>query len=238
MKRHFALTITLFLTEPGFAQEIVSGVGKAADGDTLTLGADRIRLFGIDAPELNQTCERSGQRWNCGEEAKVRLASLISRGISCSTNGTDDFGRLLARCSLNGVDLNQLMVTSGFAVAFRRYSLDYVSAEEKARAAKRGIWAGSFQMPSDYRQSGRGGRPDKWVVTTNRVGPISRAAEEATSSSNSLRTACDIKGNRNRKGQWIYHMPEMPYYGSTRAEQMFCSEAEAQAAGYRRAIVR
>lgn len=52
-----------------------------------------------------------------------------------------------------------------------------------------------------------------------------------------MRSACNIKGNRDRRGQWIYHVPAMPYYDQTRAEDIFCNEAEAQAAGYRRAIV-
>lgn len=240
MKQHLMLTCSLLLATPAAAQELVSGIGKAADGDTLTLGADRIRLFGIDAPELQQTCERGGQRWACGEEAKARLAGLISeRAIACSTTGTDDFGRLLARCTAGGVDLNRHMVSTGSAVAFRRYSMDYVPAEEDARQARRGIWAGTFQMPSEYRQAARGG-PSRGAAGVSQARATSKNVRTASVSNRTarVRTSCDIKGNRNRRGQWIYHVPGMPYYGPTRAEEMFCSEEQAQAAGYLRAIVR
>lgn len=241
MKQHLMLTPLLLLATPAAGQESVSGVGRAADGDTLTLGADRIRLFGIDAPELNQTCERSGQKWACGEEAKTRLAGLIdNREITCSTTGADDFGRLLARCNANGVDLNKVMVTWGYAVAFRRYSLDYVPAEEAAKAARRGVWAGSFQMPSDFRQAQRGSTGARSSAGSRFTRQSSQTPRRPSSNSRTaqVRISCDIKGNRNRRGQWIYHLPGMPYYSETRAEQMFCSEAQAQAAGYRRAIVR
>lgn len=181
-----------------------------------------------------------GQKWACGEEAKARLAGLIEgRQVSCATSGVDDFGRLLARCTVGGVELNRHMVLTGFAVAFRRYSTDYVSEEARAKGARQGLWAGNFQMPSEYRQVHRGTAPGSITRTTGVPRPATtnrRASAGKPPVGN--RGDCDIKGNRNRRGQWIYHMPGMPYYGPTRAEQMFCSEAEAQAAGYRRAIVR
>lgn len=62
-----------------------------------------------------------------------------------------------------------------------------------------------------------------------------RRVRQATAARSS---ACNIKGNHSRRGEWIYHLPGMPYYEQTRPEAMFCTEAEAQAAGYRRAIVR
>jgi endonuclease YncB( thermonuclease family) len=229
------------LATPAAGQESLSGAGKAADGDTLTLGADRIRLFGIDAPEFNQACERSGQKWSCGEEAKARLAGLIDNGqITCLTTGADDFGRLLARCTVNGVDINNVMVAWGYAVAFRRYSMDYVPAEEAAKAARRGVWAGSFQMPSEFRQAQRGSVGTRSSAASRPKGQASQPRRPAASNSRAaqVRISCDIKGNRNRRGQWIYHLPGMPYYSETRAEEMFCSEAQAQAAGYRRAIVK
>jgi len=240
MTRYLLLTCALILVAPAAAQERIAGVAKAADGDTLTLGADRIRLFGIDAPELQQTCHRGGQSWPCGAEAKARLAALVDgREVVCSTDGVDDFGRLLARCTAGGVDLNRQMVMTGYAVAFRRYSADYVQAEDAARSARRGLWAGIFQMPSQYRHAARGGT-DRGTVNPGRSRsmPPERQSPSASSRAGGSDTACLIKGNRSRRGDWIYHLPGMPYYEQTRAEEMFCSEAEARAAGYRRAIVR
>ena len=90
-------------------------------------------------------------------------------------------------------------------------------------------------MPSDYRQSGDAPVPVRSKSAQKRSAPrvVSRDDWSGRASG-----GCNIKGNRNRKGQWIYHVPGMPYYDATRAEEVFCTEAEARAAGYRRAIVR
>ena len=117
---------------------------------------------------------------------------------------------------------------------FRRYSSDYVSAEDSARVTKRGMWAGTFQMPSDYRHAG-----EAPVPVRSKTAPERRVSRAVSSDwSDRASGGCNIKGNRNRKGQWIYHVPGMPYYDQTRAEDIFCTEAQAQAAGYKRAIVR
>jgi hypothetical protein len=147
--------------------------------------------------------------------------------------GTDQHGRMLGRCTVGTLDVNRALVASGHAVAFRRYSTDYVSAEDSAKASRRGLWAGTFTMPSEYRN---GTAP---AAARSTSGPTGRRAR-ASSSDWAGRAAanCNIKGNRNRRGQWIYHVPGMPYYDQTRPEEIFCSEADARAAGYRRAIVR
>jgi hypothetical protein len=122
------------------------------------------------------------------------------------------------------------MVASGYAVAYRRYSTALVPAEEGAKVNKRGIWAGTFEMPSQYRHE-EFSRPVQSKPRRQRPVRVTapRPSQEPTG-------GCLIKGNRGSHG-WIYHLPGMPYYEQTRAEQIFCSEAEAQAAGYRRAKV-
>ena len=225
-----------FLASPAFAQAPVFGAGQAKDGDSLMVGAREVRLFGIDAPEYDQSCQRAGQDWPCGSAAADKLAQLVTgKNVVCSSAGTDQHRRLLGRCMVGATDVNRAMVASGYAVAFRRYSSDYVSAEDSAKANKRGMWAGTFQMPSDYRHAG--GAP---VPTRSKTTPERRVSRTVSSGDWSGRASgnCNIKGNRNRKGQWIYHVPGMPYYDRTRPEELFCTEAEAQAAGYRRAIVR
>ena len=105
-----------------------------------------------------------------------------------------------------------------------------MSAEESAKVSKRGIWAGAFQMPSDYRHAGDAPVPVRSKSAQKRSAPSDWSARASGN--------CNIKGNRNRKGRRTYHVPGMPRYDRTRAEELFCTEAEARAAGYRRAIVR
>ncbi len=137
------------------SSETFWGIGQAKDGDSLMVGSREVRLFGIDAPEFDQQCKRAGQSWACGSEAHDRLSQLATgRDIRCVSVETDQYGRFLSRCSVGGTDLNRAMVALGYAVAFRRYSLDYVSAQASAKAARRGLWSGEFEMPSEFRYSG------------------------------------------------------------------------------------
>lgn len=227
MSRHFAWAL-LFAASPALAATL-SGSAIVIDGDTLEITGKRVRLFGIDAPESTQTCDRQGELWACGKASADQLRGLIGNSeLACSGNEVDAYGRLLAVCMIAGVNLNQTLVAQGWATAFRRYSDDYVADETRARAGKLGLWSSSFMAPEDYGTAERGdGTPTR---TAPRPGVQTFAAPAAGS--------CSIKGNRNRRGQWIYHLPGMPYYEQTRAEEMFCTEAQAQAAGYRRAIVR
>lgn len=206
-----------------------SGIGRAKDGDSLMVGTREVRLFGIDAPEFKQQCQREGRSWACGMAAFKQLQKTADgETVTCQSLGTDPNGRTLGRCSVGATELNRMMVASGLAVAFRRYSFDYVSEEGSARQARLGLWAGQFEEPSEYRLSHQQQLPGPRAEP--RGLPPRREAVRA------IGGACRIKGNQNRRGQMIYHLPGMPYYEQTRAEQMFCTEAEAQAAGYRRAV--
>jgi endonuclease YncB( thermonuclease family) len=95
----------------------------------------RIRLFGIDAPESCQLCVRpTGERWRCGQQASFALADLIGRStVSCQPRDRDRYGRIVAVCFKRISDLNRWMVTNGWAVAYRRYSEYYVVDEDAAR---------------------------------------------------------------------------------------------------------
>jgi endonuclease YncB( thermonuclease family) len=225
------LIISLLLAAlplPAQAQQ-VSGPAEVIDGDSLTVGGRAVRLFGIDAPEGRQTCERGGAAWACGEESASQLRSLIEvHDVNCQGQGVDQYGRLIAVCSSNGFDLNRTMVEAGWATAFRRYSEDYVAAETRAKSAKLGIWSSTFDLPEAWRRLQE--------PAPRAEAPVRSARPRAQPPAQFQ--GCVVKGNRNRRGQWIYHLPGMPYYNVTRAEEMFCTEADAQAAGYRRAIVR
>ena len=122
------------------------------DGDSLTLGATRIRLRGIDAPEYTQTCTRDGGYYACGRMARQALVALIGgRPVICEGWQKDRYGRLLGECKAGGVDLNRTLVEAGWAVAYGGFQ----SEEAAARAARRGIWAGSFVEPQEWRRDHR-----------------------------------------------------------------------------------
>jgi len=204
-------------------QERVSGRAEVTDGDSLEIGSTRVRLFGVDAVEGRQSCTRDGREWACGNEAARKLRSLIGdRTVSCTKRDVDDYGRTVAVCRNGSVDLGAEMVRSGFATAYRRYSNDYVDEENEARSARRGIWAGEFTPPEDYR------RDDRGETTPRAAGPQPAGRCDG----------CDIKGNINTQGERIYHVPSSPSYDDTKidvskGERWFRTESEARAAGWR-----
>lgn len=132
-----------------------AGAFRAADGDSLASGDERMRLFGIDAPELSQTCQRGGATWACGQEAKRMLQGLVAAAdAKCEGTERDRFHRLLVVCHAGGLDLNGAMVRRGMAVSYGGYQ----SEERQARAEKVGLWAGTFDMPRavrDHKQQER-----------------------------------------------------------------------------------
>lgn len=132
----------------------VSGPGRASDGDSLSLSGISIRLHGIDAPELAQSCHRDGASWACGREAAARLAKLVAgKSIHCEQHDTDDYGRIVATCSAGGIDLSAAMADAGLAVALPDFTTAYVANEARAREQRLGIWAGAFERPGDYRDA-------------------------------------------------------------------------------------
>ena len=214
----------------------IYGVATAGDGDSLTVAGKRIRLFGIDAPEIDQICTRGGSRWACGQEAATQLSKLVTgMEVRCTPTGSDGFGRILARCTAGSVDVNRTMVALGYAVAFRKYSNQYASAEMTAKNNKRGLWSSSFALPEEFRAAETRDVPPP---SRKRTSGANVSRHRASPRHEAVATACNIKGNRSRRGDWIYHVPGMPYYTQTKAEEVFCSEADARAAGYRRALVR
>ncbi len=154
-------------------QEAMSGRARIVDGDTLMLDGKRVRLAGIDAPELRQICERDGQGWPCGTEAKRYLSGLIGDAITtCEADGSDKYGRLLAVCTIGNRDLNAAMVDGGYAIAFGDYEIE----EAVARQKRTGLWAGTFDVPRQWRQS-HGGMdemphiPEGWLdAAISRIG--------------------------------------------------------------------
>ena len=131
--------------------ETRSLVGRVTvnDGDSLTVGTERIRLLGIDAPELDQTCRKGGADYPCGRRARETLVALIAgRPVECTGGERDKYDRLLATCVAGGADLNRSLVETGWALAYG----DYAAEESVARRKGSGLWAGTFERPRDWRQ--------------------------------------------------------------------------------------
>ena len=135
----------------------INGIPRIVDGDTLEVEGIKIRLFGIDAPEHGQICrDESNNGYDCGAKASEQINDLISgQAVSCLPRTTDRYGRTVAVCSVAGNDLGRELVSSGWAVAFERYSRDYIGDENLAHNQRLGLWRGSFERPSEYRADKR-----------------------------------------------------------------------------------
>ncbi len=134
-----------------------TGRFTAIDGDSLRKAQQEYRLHAIDAPELHQTCQRAdGSEYACGREARQQLARLTGSGpVTCRVLETDRYQRLVAACGAGGASINDAMVRSGWALAYRRHGQDYAAAEAEARKARRGLWQGRFETPEDWRNANR-----------------------------------------------------------------------------------
>lgn len=134
--------------------DIFSGRARVVDGDSLEVAGHRVRLFGIDAPESMQDCrDARGRMYPCGREARNALSAAVgSQPVSCTPVG-ESYDRDVAICTANGRDLSEAMVRNGHALELLRHSRGrYKEAEREARSARRGLWAGDFERPSEWRQ--------------------------------------------------------------------------------------
>lgn len=224
---HARVALALILLATPAAAETIAGTASVIDGDTLEVRGKRIRLHGIDAPESAQLCQdASGKDWRCGQRAANALSDRIARRpVSCEVKDTDRYGRSVAACSAGGENLNAWMAANGWAMAYRQYSKDYVDAEAAARAARIGIWAGTFQPPWDWRKDKREGKPQ----------PANQSAPTPVGPAGN----CAIKGNISSKGERIYHVPGGRFYDQTQinerdGERWFCNEQDAEKAGWRK----
>ena len=132
---------------------------RVIDGDTIEIGGKRVRLHGIDTPEAKQSCRDDKDKpYPCGERATSVLGLMAAGGVRCKPAGDeiDRYGRMIATCySVDGTNINADLVRSGYALAYRKYSKEYVAEEEKARAEKKGMHRGRFIPPWDWRRGKR-----------------------------------------------------------------------------------
>ena len=150
------LTFILLFSLSSAASADLSGTALIVDGDTIAISGNKIRLSGIDTPEKHQTCRKAGVTWRCGYEATETLRNwTYTKEVRCVGDIKDRYGRLIANCFVDGYNVNARLVYEGLALAYRKYSKQYVPEEDKARAAKRGMWAGEFVPPWDWRRGER-----------------------------------------------------------------------------------
>ena len=152
--RAFAALLALGIVAGYFVSredERIAGAARAVDGDSLFVDGTEIRLEGIDAPELAQSCEAGGGTYRCGEDARRALVALLARGsVECRSQGRDRYGRRLARCRADGADLGAGLVSRGWAIATDD---SYAQEEATARRARHGLWAGTFETPAVWRRA-------------------------------------------------------------------------------------
>ena len=207
MRRLLLLTILLLVvTGNPVRAETVVGSARVVDGDTLDIGGNRVRLYGIDAPEAGQVH---------GQAAVTALASLASgKEVHCRGTERDAYDRLLATCRVGDLELNAEMVSSGHAWAFARYSSVYVGLEQQARSAQRGLWNGAPEAPWTFREK-------RWAVE-----------QQASQNGCPIKGNITRNGERIYHVPWSPWYAKTTV-DERQGERWFCSEEEAFRAGWR-----
>ena len=215
----------------------ITGVPRIREGDHIQIGNSRIRLGGIDAPAVDQLClNTKGERWTCGVAARDELIKHVeNKSWTCHARQTDRRGRMVARCDVEGEDIQKWLVKSGWALAYGRIFHDYDADERAAREAKAGMWQGAFIAPWDWRI-----RNKKTTILGAAKPPANAHAILLASASGPIAPSpdCTIKGNVNSAGECIYHKPTSRWYAQIRMQiskgtRWFCSVEDAEAAGCR-----
>lgn len=149
--------LLLLLATPALAAEAITGHATVIDGDTIELQGRRVDLYGIDAPEVGQTCETAaGSPYRCGQAAAAALRQQIGNAtVSCEPQAPAAKERLTALCRAGSVDLSAWMAGHGHALALRQAAQGYAHQERRAWATRKGIWAGVFEEPADWRHAQR-----------------------------------------------------------------------------------
>ncbi|MGH1415920.1 MAG: thermonuclease family protein [Pelagimonas sp.] len=218
----FCLVLICGVISANIASGEISGPLRVKDADTIDVAGTSVRLHAIDAPEVKQRCGGPGQPvWACGVWSKAQAQALFEGQVaSCEQLDTDRYGRVVARCWVNGQDMARVLVRDGLAFAFRKYGWDYDLEEKAAAIAGRGLHSTGIVEPAQYRAQGRAARA-KWSLSSAPQG-------------------CVLKGNISKHGERIFHAPDQRWYDVTtirveKGERWFCSESEAQKAGWRAA---
>ena len=154
MKKFNTILIILLILSSELLGSEISGIPSISDGDTIKIFNKRIRFHGIDTPEKKQICIRNSKEYSCGKEATVALIKKINgKKVVCKVQDRlDKYKRYIGVCFVGKINLNKWMVRNGYAVAYRRYSKDYIEDENYAKSDKLGLWSGSFIHPEKWRK--------------------------------------------------------------------------------------
>tara|TARA_A100000164_G_C21652879_1_gene651124 strand:- start:136 stop:639 length:504 start_codon:yes stop_codon:yes gene_type:complete len=166
MQKFFLISIIFLISFLTSAKsEVISGIARIIDGDTIKIDNRKVRLHGIDAPEIKQLCQRIflsisfisfEKNYECGEVSKKKLESYVKNNlIKCKIEGIDRYKRILGTCYKNTININSRMVRNGYAVAYKKYSKRYLNLEMEAKREKLGLWEGKFEMPWDWRKNAK-----------------------------------------------------------------------------------
>ena len=161
MIKNIIIILTLFFFQTMQASEII-GFPKVVDGDSIHIKSYKIRLEGIDAPEMKQECKKPylqimfftfQKNYYCGQLSKKKLVKKIgNKSVKCILLGKDRYKRYLAKCFKGTINLNRWMVRNGYAIAYRKYSKIYIPDENFAKEEKLGLWGGTFIKPEKWRK--------------------------------------------------------------------------------------
>ena len=153
MKRAAILLLFAVLV-PHRGDEPVAGVARVIDGDTIEISETRVRLWESTRRSLAQRCTVDGALYPCGFDASRALAKYIGRrDVTCTHRDTDRYRRMVAVCTVDGVDISRWMVQQGQAIAFRKYTLDHF-ADEVPRGPRIVVFGlaspGPFRLPTSW----------------------------------------------------------------------------------------
>jgi len=204
----------LFVPAAATALEEITGPAWVLEGDLISIRGQSIRLWGIDAPEREQTCVRNGRVWRCGQAATVYLRKFVgSNTVTCRPVWQDSDDVVHARCRMKGLDLAADMATRGYALIPPNGPRAYVLNRNEGRTRGAGLWSGLYMAPWDWRA---GKRLNEWI-SDNR--------------------GCSIKGDIEQDGARVFHLPSDRSFEAVRiqadkGERWFCSQEEALGAGW------
>jgi len=235
----------LLLTSPALAAEAI-----VKDGDTIQIGNVAYNLAGVDAPEVDQPCvDEHADNWACGVEARDRLIKLVGkREVRCEDLGEDkaDKGRRAALCTIAGetMSLNQAVIQSGFGVSVEapakagtkaRFQSDEAAAKDK----RQGLWRGCFVAPANFRSKSG----DSALLGSSCASDKEKALRAALFPEDLPKPdGCNIRAKQVRRAKLtgnvgVYLIPQCQNYATQpKPDRWFCSEDDARAAGYRKAI--
>jgi endonuclease YncB( thermonuclease family) len=238
--RVLVAALLLAMVGPGLAAEVV-----ATDGATIRLDRTIYRLDGIDTPEIDQTClDEHDEVWACGVALRDRLGAHIgNRAVRCEDKGTDPIYKYRRRgiCTIEGetTTLNEWLVHEGWAIKLDPDAKSrFAAAEADARENRRGLWKGCFADPRDMRGWDQNGA--RLIGTGCQAGHTNRTREKLFRVDSAMPPGCPIKAKLALRAigyDGIYHLPSCGSYRRVRqAQRWFCSEEDARAAGFRKAL--